>query len=184
MLARTGGETVFVYVAMILCFLSAVVRDADSASDFIYIKNSSSSSVMLQITDDVCRRSFDIECDNARTALLSQECMQNIPSPACNAARNIVDTKCSCVQARKTLNQAECRNSLYSPECRDAQSKAASSSCLERLIFEGTVKSGASIPLTACFSSAGYSSVSIKEPKNSFWKSYRLINPGDTVSYP
>jgi hypothetical protein len=184
MLGRAQGKIAFLCVVITLVFFAAVTKDAGSSSNLIYIKNGSSSSAMLQINDDVCKQSNDIVCDNARTLLLSQECLQDPLSPSCKAARDTVDSKCGCVQARNTLSRLDCKKNPSSRECSEAQSKMASSSCQEGLIFEGIVESGVKIPLTICLSPSGYGNVSVKVIKNSFWKSYRLISPGDTLSYP
>jgi len=184
MIGRAQGRIVFLYVFIALIFFTAVAKDAGSGSNLIYIKNGSSSNAVLQINDEVCKQSNDIVCDNARTLLLSQECLQNPLSPSCKAARGTVDSKCGCVQARNTLSRPDCRKNPSSRECSEAQSKIASSSCQEGLIFEGIVESGVKIPLTICLSPSGYGNVSVKDIKSSFWKSYRLVSPGDTLSYP
>jgi len=178
------GRIVFLWVFITLIFFAAITQDVESGSNLIYIKNSSSSGAKLQINDEVCKQSNDVECDNARTILLNQECLQNPISPACNAARSTVDSKCGCVQARNTLSSVNCTKNSFAPECSEAQSKIASSSCQEGLIFEGTIESGVKIPLTICLSPAGYGHVSVKDIRNSVWKSYHLISPGDTLSYP
>ena len=184
MLSRSQGRTIFLHVFSTLVLFTTLTPDAGGDSNLIYIKNGSSSSAMLQIKDEVCKQSIDSECDTAHTLLLSRECLQNPLSSSCNAAQGVVDSKCGCVEARTTVSRPDCRNNPSSRECSEAQSKLASSSCQEGLIFDGSVESGVKLPLTICLSPSGYGNVSVKDSKNSFWKSYRLISPGDTLSYP
>jgi hypothetical protein len=160
-------------------------QDTGSGMAKIYLKNDSLFTGMLQVRDEICKTSRESECGNARTLLQSEECKQNIFTSTCKAARNTVDSACGCGQAQNTLKSSACRQGPFSPECKEAGDKIDSSSCQDGIIFEGAVGSGEKKPLTICLSPSGYGHVSVRDPgKNSLWKSYRLINNGDTLGYP
>ncbi len=169
--------------AILLYTLFFIIQTAWSSSAQIYLKNDSSSDEIMQVVDQVCKLSKDTECNSARTFLQNQGCLQNPYSNECKEARSTVDSACACEQARNMLKSSDCRSSPGSQLCKEAIDKIESSSCVEGLIFEGTVRRGTKIPIFICMSSSGYGRISVRQVMH-IWKNYNLINAGDTVSYP
>jgi hypothetical protein len=91
----------------------------------------------------------------------------------------------ACTQADFIVKSRECRKTPQMDACIRAQQTLEGGSCVEGLVYEGSLAVGEKISLSICANPSGYGRFSMRDlSRNTIWKSNFLVNNGDSLSYP
>jgi hypothetical protein len=93
----------------------------------------------------------------------------------------------ACTQADFITKSRECRKTPQMDACVRAQEKIDGGSCVEGLIYEGSVEVNGKISLSICANPSGYGRLSMRDlsrSRNTLWKSNVLISNGERLSWP
>jgi len=98
----------------------------------------------------------------------------------CDRLKNI-----ECTKANIKVNSESCQKEPAPGECKEAKDLLDTSYCMDGLVYEGRMISGAQIKVDLCTSAGGYGNMSVRNiDAGNTWTNYSLLTNGQTLSYP